>query len=260
MCCSRKNGVLRADRYVYGHYTAAVILFSLVSLILIPETGAKQVPIEAGLPVVVIDPGHGGNDTGARGPDGTLEKTVTLNLARSLADQLSSNYRVVLTRSDDYGLDIPDRTAMANQSKADIFISLHAGSNFIGSISEETVYFYQRFMGSALIAEGEAPPSLADSNIPARWDQIQMKYLITSRKLAQLIQDQLKSVRQPLDMKLQGAPLLVLEGADMPAVAIEIGNLSNPNEEKALGDTEFLADIARAIANGIEAFFEQKSK
>jgi N-acetylmuramoyl-L-alanine amidase len=75
-----------------------------------------------------------------------------------------------------------------------------------------------------------------------------------------LIQFQLNNVRRPPDTKIQGAPLLVLEGADMPAVAIEIGNLSNPNEEKALGDTEFLAVIARAIAKGIDTFFAQKAK
>ena len=185
-------------------------------------------------------------------------KTVTLNLARSLADRLKTNYRVVLTRSDDYRLDISERTAVANQSKADIFISLHTGSSFIGSFSGETVYFYQQFLGSALTAETETPQSLRDSDLPASWDQIQAKYRITSQKLAKLIQYQLNNVGRPQDTKIQGAPLLVLEGADMPAVAIEIGNLSNPNEEKALGDTEFLAVIARAITKGIDAFFAEK--
>jgi N-acetylmuramoyl-L-alanine amidase len=109
-------------------------------------------------------------------------------------------------------------------------------------------------------AESETPQSLTDSNIPVSWDQIQTKYRITSQKLAKLIQYQLNSVRQPADTKIQGAPLLVLEGADMPAVAIEIGNLSNLNAEKALGDTEFLAVIARAIAKGIDAFFAEKSQ
>jgi len=167
---------------------------------------------------------------------------------------------VVLTRSDDYRLDISERTAVANQSKADIFISLHTGSSFSGSVSGETVYFYQQFIGSALTAESETPQSLTDSDIPVSWDQIQSKYRITSQKLAKLIQYQLSNVRQPPDTKIQGAPLLVLEGADMPAVAIEIGNLSNPNEEKALGDTEFLAVIARAITKGINAFFAEKAR
>jgi N-acetylmuramoyl-L-alanine amidase len=260
MCRSPKTGVLGTSRYVRGYYSAAAILFSLLIFILISETDAKRTLFEAGTPVVVIDPGHGGNDTGAKGPAGTQEKTVTLNLARSIADQLKTSYRVVLTRSDDYRLDISERTAVANQSKADIFISLHTGSSFSGSISGQTVYFYQQFLGSALTAESETPQSLTDSDIPASWNQIQSKYRVTSRKLAKLIQYQLNNVRRPPDTKIQGAPLLVLEGADMPAVAIEIGNLSNPNEEKALGDTEFLAATARAITRGIDAFFAEKEK
>jgi N-acetylmuramoyl-L-alanine amidase len=255
-----KNSMRAAGRYVRGYYHTAAILFSLLGFILISGTDAKQALSEAGTPVVVIDPGHGGNDTGAKGPSGIQEKTVTLNLARSIADQLKTSCRVVLTRSDDYRLDISERTAVANQAEADIFISLHTGSSFIGSISGETVYFYQQFLGSALRAESETPQSLRDSNLPVSWDQIQAKYRITSRKLAKLIQFQLNNVRRPPDTKIQGAPLLVLEGADMPAVAIEIGNLSNPNEEKALGDTEFLAVIARAIAKGIDAFFAEKAK
>ncbi len=260
MCRSPKNNMLETGRYVRGYNTAAVILFSLLIFILISETDAKRALFEAGTPVVVIDPGHGGNDTGAKGPAGTQEKTVTLNLARAIADQLKTGYRVVLTRSDDYRLDISERTAVANQSKADIFISLHTGSSFSGSISGQTVYFYQQFLGSALTAESETLQSLTDSDIPVSWDQIQSKYRITSQKLAKLIQYQLNNVRRPPDTKIQGAPLLVLEGADMPAVVIEIGNLSNPNEEKALGDTEFLAIIARAIAKGIDAFFAEKAK
>jgi N-acetylmuramoyl-L-alanine amidase len=253
----QKNSMRATGGYIRGYYGTAAILFSLLSFILISGTDAKQALFEAGTAVVVIDPGHGGNDTGAKGPSGIQEKTVTLNLARSIADQLKTSCRVVLTRSDDYGLDITERTAVANQSKADIFISLHTGSSFIGSISGETVYFYQQFLGSALTAESATPQSLRDSNFPVNWDQIQAKYRITSQKLAKLIQFQFNNVRRPPDTKIQGAPLLVLEGADMPAVAIEIGNLANPNAEKTLADTEFLAVIARAIAKGIDAFFAE---
>jgi N-acetylmuramoyl-L-alanine amidase len=256
----QKNSMCGNNRYVGGCYLSAVMLLSLLISILIPEADAKQALFEASTPVVVIDPGHGGNDTGAQGPAGTQEKTVTLNLARSIADQLKTSCRVVMTRSDDYRLDISERTSVANQAKADIFISLHAGSSFIGSISGTTVYFYQQFIESALTAEAKTRKPLADSNMPVSWDQIQMKYRITSEKLAKYIQNQLNGVRRPPDTKIQGAPLLVLEGADMPAVVIEIGNLSNSNDEKALGDPGFLADIARAIAKGVDAFFAQKSK
>ena len=73
-----------------------------------------------------------------------------------------------------------------------------------------------------------------------------------------MIQHELNGFRRPPDTKVQGAPLLVLEGADMPAVAIEIGNLSNPEEEKMLRDPEFLTRFARAIATAVDRFFTQK--
>jgi len=223
---------------------------------------ADSVPsiLEADTPVVVIDPGHGGNDTGAKGPEGTREKTVTLNLARLIADQLANSCQVVLTRSDDYRLELPERTAVANRSAADIFISLHTGGSFISNISGSAVYFYQPFTESSLTAEARTPKTLTDSGQPVSWDQIQAKYRISSERLAKLIQHAIDGIRRSPHTKIQGAPLLVLEGADMPAVAIEIGNLSNPQEEKMLRDTEFLTRLARAIAMAVDTFFQSIRK
>jgi N-acetylmuramoyl-L-alanine amidase len=255
-----KNRIFEAKRQVRGRHAAFTILLSLLVFIMCPVAGSGQPILEAGTPVVVIDPGHGGNDTGAEGSEGTLEKAVTLDLARLIADRLTTGCQVVLTRSDDYGLELPERTAVANRSAADMFISLHSGSSFISSISGSAVYFYQPFTESSLTAEARTPKTLADSSLPLSWDQIQIKYQISSEKLAKLIQHAIDGTRRSPDTKIQGTPLLVLEGADMPAVAIEIGNLSNPNEEKMLRDPEFLARMARAIARGIENFFSDKSK
>jgi len=255
---SQKNSACTSNRYAGGCYLAAVMLFSLLIFSLGPNVYATQALFETKLPVVVIDPGHGGNDSGSQGPDGTKEKTVTLNLARLIADQLETRYRVVLTRGDDYRLDISGRTAVANQSRADIFISLHTGASFSRSISGSTAYYHRQFIESALTAQPKAPKSLTDGSQPLSWDQIQTKYRITSERLAKLIQNRLNDVRQTPDTKVQGAPLLVLEGADMPAVVIEIGNLSNPNEEKMLRDPKFLAGFARAIAKGVDTFFAEK--
>jgi N-acetylmuramoyl-L-alanine amidase len=227
----QKISVRAGNRYIGGCFFSAVMLFSLLIFGSGPNAGAAQALAEAGLPVVVIDPGHGGNDSGAQGPDGTQEKTVTLTLARLIADQLETRCRVVLTRSDDYRLDIAGRTAVANQSRAEIFISLHTGASFSRSISGSTVYYHRQFIESALTAESKTPKSLLDSSQP-----------------------------QTPDTKVQGAPLLVLEGADMPAVVIEIGNLSNPNEEKILGDSKVLAGFAQAIADGVDTFFTEKAK
>jgi N-acetylmuramoyl-L-alanine amidase len=255
-----ENSTFKAGRQIRLRHAASAVLISLLFFIMGPVAGSGQPILKSGSPVVVIDPGHGGNDAGAKGPEGTLEKTVTLDLARLIVDRLATGYQVVLTRSDDYGLALAERTAVANRSAADIFISLHTGSSFISSISGSAVYFYQPIAESALMAEAQTPKTLTDSSLPLSWDQIQIKYQTSSEKLAKLIQHEIDATRRSSTTKIQGAPLLVLEGADMPAVAIEIGNLSNPNEEKMLQDRQFLKQIARAIARGIDAFFNQKPK
>jgi N-acetylmuramoyl-L-alanine amidase len=252
--------VRRVKGFFWYPHVMPAILFILFIFILVPAANAKQPFFKKDMPVVVIDPGHGGTDAGAKGPNNTLEKTVTLNLARVLAQKLEARYRVVLTRNGDYGLDHSGRTAVANHAKADIFISLHTGSSFIHNINGSTVFFYQPFQESALTTETQAPKPLQDSKPPVSWDMIQAKYRVTSEKLADQIQSRLSTLRQLQDVKVQGAPLLVLEGADMPAVVIEIGNLPNATAEKALGDPRFLSRIAEAIISGIDDFFAAKEK
>jgi len=249
-----------AKKQIRGRYIALVILLNLFVFITCPFADSDRPILELGTPVVVIDPGHGGNDLGAKGPQGTAEKAITLTVARSVAEQLTNRYQVHLTRSDDYQLQLSERTAVANRSAAAIFISLHTGSSFINSVSGSAVYFYQQFTESALAAEDQTPKLLTESSLPLPWDQLQIKYGASREKLAKLIQREIDAIRASPGTTVQGASLLVLEGADMPAVAIEIGNLSNPSEEKMMQDPEFLARIARAIALAVEAFFAQKPK
>ena len=234
------------------------LLFIFFICILASGANAREPLFKKDMPVVVIDPGHGGTDAGAKGPNNTLEKTVTLNLANILARQLEARFRVVLTRNGDYGLDISDRTAVANHARAEIFISLHTGSSFIHNINGSAIYFYQPFQESALTTETKAAEPIQDSAPSVSWDMIQTKYRITSEKLANQIQSRLSRLLQHQEVKLQGMPLLVLQGADMPAVAIEIGNLTNATAEKALGDPRFLSRVAEAIGSGIDDFFSAK--
>ena len=238
----------------------SAIVFIFLSCIATPEANARRPLVEATMPLVVIDPGHGGNDEGAKGPNQSLEKTITLNLAHILSQQLKARYRVLLTRNEDYGLELTARTAVANHADADIFISLHTGGSFIHNIDGATVYFYQPFQESTLKTENHRPRPLPDSNPEIEWSMIQTKYRITSEKLANQIQSRLTMLWQPQSVKVQGAPLLVLEGADMPAVAIEIGNLKNANAEKTLTEGLFMSRIAEAISSGIDAFFAEKTK
>jgi N-acetylmuramoyl-L-alanine amidase len=249
-----------AKEFFSNPYAVPAVLFIVLICILASGANAGEPFFKKDMPVVVIDPGHGGADTGAKGPNNTLEKTVTLNLAHILARQLEPRCRAVLTRNGDYGLDISGRTAVANHARAEIFISLHTGSSFIHNINGSAVYFYQPFQGSALMTENQAAKPIQNSELAVSWDMIQAKYRITSEKLAGRIQSRLSGLWPPREVKVQGMPLLVLQGADMPAVAIEIGNLANAAAEKALGDPRFLSRVAEAISSGIDDFFAAKEK
>jgi N-acetylmuramoyl-L-alanine amidase len=249
-----------AKGFFSNPHAVPAVLFTVLICILASGANAGEPFFKKDMPVVVIDPGHGGPDTGAKGPNKRLEKTVTLNLAHILARQLEARYRVVLTRNGDYALDISDRTAVANHARAEIFISLHTGNSFIHNINGSAVYFYRPFQGSALKTENPAAKPIQNSDPAVSWDMIQAKYRITSEKLADQIQSRLSNLWQPREVKVQGMPLLVLQGADMPAVAIEIGNLANATAEKALGDPRFLSRVAEAISSGIDDFFAAKEK
>ena len=207
--------------------------------------------------IVVLDPGHGGYDNGARGPEGIMEKTVTLSLAQRIEAELEDVYKVVLTRTDDYGMKIFERTAVANHLKADLFISLHTGGSFLHKTSGISIFYFDEIS----IADQEKRPALSksDKNIPApiAWHTIQIKHKKWSRALAETIREHLEDQTGSLKRPVQTAPLMVLEGADMPAVLIEIGYLTNPAEEKKLIDPDYLSELAKDIRNGIIDFFNK---
>ena len=200
--------------------------------------------------IVVIDPGHGGNDHGSQSADDVLEKAVALNLARLIADKLKEDYKVMLTRTDDYWLDIPKRTALANYQQADLFISLHTGGSFVHSSGGTAIFYYEKHPEPDLVEKTPTLDSLSVDDSPLMsWNDIQERYLTSSKKLAEIIQAQIIKITQDPD-----------SGADMPAILIELGYLTNPNEGKALGDQEFLSLIAEAISKGIKRFLLKKGQ
>lgn len=202
--------------------------------------------------IIVIDPGHGGRDTGARGPDGALEKSVALKMARTLAARLDKHYRATLTRYADESVDILDRTAAANHLKADIFISIHAGGSFLHQTRGVTLFFYKNPDSGSL--RPDARPA------PVRWENLQHRHAAESRRLAQCIETGIQSQKTPFESRVETAPLLVLSGADMPAILIEIGYLTNPAEEKALQHEKNVTRLAEGIYRGIVVFFRQSGK
>ena len=211
-------------------------------------------------PVVVLDPGHGGNDIGATGPDGSTEKTISLNFARILAAELERNYKVVLTRDDDTGLDLESRTALANHNRGKIFISIHCGGSYIRGTSGVLIYLYQDFAEDPLTRDETLPATAQQSDSPLLWSQVQKRFREDSLDLADRLKLRLAELNGVNSIRIQGAPLLVLQGANMPAFLIEIGYLSNPGEEKKLNEQRYLIDMARAIRRGIDDYFEDKEE
>lgn len=251
---SKLNTVVQLNRHVYWVMLVGLLFFGNAA-----QATARQPLFESFKSIIVIDPGHGGQEFGAKGPDGTLEKTVTLELARLIASELEPEFKVVLTRTDDYQVDLDNRTSLANHLKADIFISIHTGAGFAHSTTGTSIYFYQNFSKPDSGQEQSPSPSGQTRNEPIFWKNVQNSHLSKSRALARTINDRLKHITS-IQSRIEGSPLAVLQGAAMPAILIEAGYLTNPAEEKNLHDNRFLMDFAEQIRRGIEDFFSQNQQ
>ncbi len=242
------------------HIVIILLLFMMLAHPAIAEAKSNKLNFQIQKKTIVIDPGHGGYDKGAKGPDGTFEKNVTMELARVLAAELEKTYKVILTRTDDYWIDILKRTAMANHLNADMFISIHTGGSFLHQASGISLYYYEKVSTSALMLETESMEGTKSSNFKERWSNVQGRHQKNSKIFAERILNSLKKKigkTVEYNTEIQGAPLMVLEGADTPAILIEIGYITNPKEEKSLNDINVLSDIAEKIKNGIDDFFEK---
>ena len=239
--------VLRTVRWIM-----VFIIMMLPQLLIDAE--AKTPFFKAIKKVVVLDPGHGGHETGAKGPDKSQEKTVTFKMTSTLASELNHEYKVELTRTGDYNLDIPGRTDIANHLEADLFISIHTGGSFLHNAGGIIIFYFKESPGQSDI---KATGSFQDGDIKLAWDNIQSKHAGSSIILARSIKARINEAMKLSRCKVQSAPLLVLRGADMPAVLIEIGYLTNPAEEKALNDPGEIVRLAAAISAGIDDYFQK---
>ena len=236
----------------------------ILGMLILLSLCTAAIPAAAGQPlfdayrkIIVLDPGHGGHEFGARGADGTTEKAVALELAQLIAAELQKNYKVTLTRTDDYHVELDNRTALANHLKADVFVSFHTGGSFVYSTAGPIVFYYQN-ASKPPSARRENPALHGENkNIPIPWDRIQNSYLERSRILARMISSRLSAVNSIKNVRVRGAPLAVLQGAHMPAILIEAGYLTNPAEEKNLRNNRFLAELAAEISRGIEEFLSR---
>jgi len=217
---------------------------------------------------VVIDPGHGGDETGAKGPAGNFEKDVTLNIARKLRAQLVGlGMQVFLTRERDEAVDLDARTAVANNYKADLFISIHANASRARQAAGSEVYFLSYQAEDAetrrmVQAEGMAqmPASGGGSDLALiLWDMAQAEHLEESSALASRIQEELATSRGSEGRGVKQAPFRVLVGAAMPAVLVEVAFISNAEEEKLLVSETFQAKVAAALARGVARYRQERA-
>ena len=224
----------------------------LVLLGTVSEPHAAELTFGRQLKTVVLDPGHGGEDLGAQGTEGTLEKNVSLTLARIIADACGKQYKIKLTRTGDYGLDLRDRTATANHLKADLFISIHTGGSFRHRAAGMGVYYYEALRKDP---QPDSGGDRGDTGSPSTWNRTQRRHEAGSKELATHLHRHLVEGLNPSGNFLKGLPISILQGADMPAVILEVGYVTNPVEEKQLVDSIFLAQTAEAVCRGIAVFF-----
>jgi N-acetylmuramoyl-L-alanine amidase len=240
---------------------SAAILISLLSIAILT---APALPAWAQSPLlfpdlthrIALDPGHGGKDSGARGPTGLLEKDVCLALARNLALRLESRYRVILTRSDDYQVELPQRAAIANQARADLLLSLHTGAGYVNANQGFAIYYYADTARSAPMGNVDR---LVSADDPQQWHRTQQRHQPLSLALATALKKRLDRIPDSPGCSIRGAPLAVLEGADMPAVLIEIGHITDPATEARLADLQDGGWLADPIIEGIRDFLMERA-
>ncbi len=219
--------------------------------------------------VIAIDAGHGGEDSGAKGASGSLEKNITLSIARKLKKEIDNDeqLRAVLTRDDDYFVPLRGRVIKARKLKADIFVSIHAdaftnpdakGSSVFalsesGATSASARYLANKENESDLIGGvslDDKDPMLAKTLL----DLSQSATINDSVKLGNFVLDQLGDINDLHKSNVEQAGFAVLKSPDIPSILIETAFISNPKEEQALNNDEHQEILAKNILIGIKKY------
>ncbi len=224
-----------------------------------PSATAQSAQPALSLPMIVLDPAHGGTDTGARGENGLAEKDVVLQIARTLQAQLLTHgYHVVMTRTDDSNPSYDDRADIANAYRNAIFITIHVGST--GKMGTVRAYYDQFWsLTQAMPSSSQSPASPAKSgaiaDLPANtlisWQQAQRPYVDASHRLADILQLEFAQSFPSSPVTSTAVPLRDLRSVAGPAVAIEISNISATSADALL---ELSGSLSVAIERTVQNF------
>jgi N-acetylmuramoyl-L-alanine amidase len=231
------------------------------------ESGSRTLTRALGLKIgrIVIDPGHGGHDTGTIGPSGLEEKDVVLDVSLKLKKLLERNTgcEVIMTRSDDTFIPLEERTAIANEKRADLFISVHANASSDKRARGIETYYLN------LTSSPDALEVAARENATSQEAVHQLQDLIRKIAMTEKIEESQDFARQvqrqvytrvtklsgaQRDRGIKKAPFVVLIGANMPSVLAEISFLTNPRDERLLKRSDYREKIANALYEGIVGY------
>ena len=214
---------------------------------------------------IVIDPGHGGHDTGTVGPNGLEEKDLVLDVGRRLGKLLQTRLgaEVIYTRKDDTFIPLETRTAIANQEAADLFVSVHANSSHDPDARGVETYYLNFTSSSEALEVAARENAVSEKSIHELQDlvkKIALKEKIEeSHEFASDVQRSLHSglaAKNPglRDRGVKKAPFIVLIGANMPSILAEISFVSNPGDERRLGTSDYRQKIAESLYRGIAKY------
>ena len=227
---------------------------------------------QAGHPLVVIDPGHGGYDPGTQSTSGVLEKDLALQIATRLKASLEARgIRAQVTRGSDVFISLPERTLIANRAGADLFVSIHLNSSPNTETTGIEVYYLNNTTDRATIrlarmenggADGYGAPDASNLNLNYILTDLRQNYKASeAASLAKMIDEQTVADLDSglgLNVNALGAkmgPFYVLVGAHMPAVLVECGFLSNPGEAQRLTGADYQNLLAGAISTAVVHYF-----
>lgn len=222
--------------------------------------------------IIVLDAGHGGMDSGAIGPTGVKEKDINLEIVFYLRDlfKKDKNYKTILTRFDDTFIPLAQRTNIANENDADLFISVHCNANFNRAVAGFEIYFLSE---NASDSAAKATAILENSSLDLEdktneqksvlekmlWSMVINEHMNESSELCSFIVSETKGRLKIPNKGIKQANFFVLRGTQMPAVLVECAYLSNYTEEAKLQTSKFQKSIADSIYEGVKKYYARKA-